>query len=154
MVDIDLTQHNDISIDNAYNSSAPHCTPHPTRSLPLPDFLFSSLTEVGRKVLQQRFVRALFSYVPSLPRWALSITNCTIGETVCYLAKINEISLPNWRNIISVIIIDVISNTCPALLKLSKLSHIQLTQITSQCNVTCWVNNRSLIPPFSRAHRQ
>ena len=41
-----------------------------------------------------------------------------------------------------------------ALLKLPKRSDIQLTQITSQHKVTRWVNNRSLIPTFSQAHRQ
>ena len=44
-------------------------------------------------------------------RLALPIANC-IGETVCYLAKINKInSSPNWRNVILVVISDVISST-------------------------------------------
>ena len=44
-------------------------------------------------------------------RVALPIANCAIGDTVCYLAKINKNSSPNWRNFILIVISDVISST-------------------------------------------
>ena len=53
----------------------------------------------------------LYHLICMFTRLALSIAICAIGETVFYLAKINKNSSPNWRNVISVIIIDVISKT-------------------------------------------
>ena len=44
-------------------------------------------------------------------RLALPIVNYAINETVCFLAKMNKNSSPIWRNVISVVISDVISST-------------------------------------------
>ena len=106
------------------------------------------------------------------PRLALSIAICAIGETVFYMAQLNKNSSPNWRRgvigetlrqigetlYLPLLLMSLAIHNCfiqhPTLLKLRKRSHIQLTQITSRRNVTRWVNNRSLIPSLSQAHRQ
>ena len=57
----------------------------------------------------------VYNYARHTSRLALSIAICAVGETVFYLAKINKNSSPNWRNVIFVIIIDVIIKTWLAL---------------------------------------
>ena len=43
-------------------------------------------------------------------RFALPMSNCAIGETVCYFAKLNKNSSPNWRDVSLVVISDVTSS--------------------------------------------